>query len=114
MEQSDVKRFIDQVRSDASLQSRLGSATDAEGLVAGVVRLAGESGYSFTAEQVRSELTAGAPRAGATGSELSDSELEAVAGGGFVAMIKCALTIAGGTCNQRGGGIGCLSGTARS
>ena len=68
--------FYQKVMSDAALQSQLKSAPDAQSFVASAVRLGGEHGYTFTAEEVIARL-------GTRDSdvELSDKELEAVAGG---------------------------------
>jgi predicted ribosomally synthesized peptide with nif11-like leader len=111
MSQTEVKRFMDHVQNDPALQSELGLENDANAFIAAVVRLGSARGFSLTPDDVRAEMT---PSSGSTTEALSDAELEAVAGGGFIAMMKCALTISGGTCSRTGGGVGCLSGTARS
>ncbi len=86
--------------SDAALQSQLKSAPDAQSFVATAVRLGREHGYTFTADDVVARL--GRP---ASDVELSDKELEAVAGGyvsygGSALCGYCGKT--SGTCSATG------------
>ena len=69
MSKENLDQFIQKVTDDEQLQSRIGDETDADSLIA----LGAEHGCEFSAD----DLTAGA--------ELSDEELDGVAGGsGFV------------------------------
>ena len=65
MSKENLDQFIQKVTDDEQLQSRIGEEIDADSLIA----LGAEHGCEFTAD----DLTAGA--------ELSDEELDGVAGG---------------------------------
>jgi|TARA_Y100000294_G_scaffold1748_1_gene2057 predicted ribosomally synthesized peptide with nif11-like leader len=65
MSQENLEQFMEQVAGSEKLQARIGDEIDAESLIA----LGVECGFEFTAE----DLT--------TGAELSDGELDEVAGG---------------------------------
>jgi predicted ribosomally synthesized peptide with nif11-like leader len=65
MSKENLDQFIQKVTDDEQLQSRIGEEMDADSLIA----LGAEHGCEFTAD----DLTAGA--------ELSDKELDSVAGG---------------------------------
>ncbi|MGE4634130.1 MAG: Nif11-like leader peptide family RiPP precursor [Arenicellales bacterium] len=65
MSKENLDQFIQKVTDDEQLQSRIGEEIDADSLIA----LGAEHGCEFTAD----DLTAGA--------ELSDKELDGVAGG---------------------------------
>ena len=65
MSKENLDQFIQKVTGDEQLQSRIGEEMDTDAFIA----LGAEHGCEFTAE----ELTAGA--------ELSDEELDGVAGG---------------------------------
>jgi predicted ribosomally synthesized peptide with nif11-like leader len=67
-----VRQFLLAVSSDSALQEKLAVATDTQN----VVGMASECGYSFTAQELKAVLTEANER------ELSDNELDAVAGGG--------------------------------
>lgn len=67
-----VRQFLLAVSSDSRLQEKLTVATDPQN----VVGMASECGYSFTAEELKAVLTEANER------ELSDKELDVVAGGG--------------------------------
>ena len=70
MSEEQLKAFLEKVKADTSLQEKLKAAADAEAVVA----IAKEAGFSISADDLttkaQSEL-----------SELSDQELEGVAGG---------------------------------
>lgn len=114
MTASNIKDFLAIVRSDPDLQESLAGATDIEALVEALRGLAAARGLQFSADDVRAEIMPGPHQSDDGETELSDDELEAISGGGFIAMIKCMLTISGGTCSRTGGGVGCLSGTSRA
>ncbi len=67
MSKENLDQFIQQISDSEELQTRIGDEMDAETLIA----LGAEHGCDFTAD----DLTAGA--------ELSDEELDGVAGGAF-------------------------------
>jgi predicted ribosomally synthesized peptide with nif11-like leader len=72
MSQSEVERFVADLKSDASLREDLqGSAAG----VASVVEFAQSRGYDIGVDEARQYIQA------QTGSELSDAELDHVAGG---------------------------------
>ena len=78
-----VKDFIAALAEDESLQSDLAKALEAENDREAVTELAKSKGYDFTPEELWAEIE----RRQATGdrltnNELTDAELEAVAGGG--------------------------------
>jgi len=70
MSQEDLQKFLEAVRQDSSLQERLQSAADAEAVVA----IAKTASFTLDAEEAR-KVIATVP------TELSDSDLEDVAGG---------------------------------
>ena len=63
-----LKAFLEKVKADTSLQEKLKAASDADAVVA----IAKEAGFSISADDLKS-----------TQSEISDEELEGVAGGHF-------------------------------
>ena len=63
MSEEQLKAFLEKVKADTSLQEKLKAASDADAVVA----IAKEAGFSISAEDYASEL--------------SDEELEGVAGG---------------------------------
>jgi predicted ribosomally synthesized peptide with nif11-like leader len=71
MSTESVTQFFSAVSSDSRLQEKLTIATNPQS----VVGIAKECGYSFTTEELKAVLTTANER------ELSDNELEAVAGG---------------------------------
>ena len=71
MSEEQLKAFIEKVKVDTSLQEKLKAATDADAVVA----IAKESGFVVSADEIKT--TQSAPQ------ELSDEELEGVAGGGL-------------------------------
>ena len=72
MSQENLEQFMEQVAGSEELQARIGDEIDAESLIA----LGVECGFEFTA----ADLT--------TGAELSDGELDEVAGGFGIADLK--------------------------
>jgi predicted ribosomally synthesized peptide with nif11-like leader len=70
MSEEQLKAFLEAVKADAGLQEKLYTAADADAVVA----IAKEVGFMFSADELQ--------RAQAVGEEeLSDEELEGVAGG---------------------------------
>ena len=69
MSEEQLKSFLEAVKADAVLQEKLKAATDADAVVA----IAKESGFVVSADEIKAAQSA--PQ------ELSDEELEGVAGG---------------------------------
>ena len=76
MSQPDVERFYEIARNSEELQALLGAAEDRDSFVQTAVRLGQENGCNFTIEEANEFLNTKHGDA-----ELSDQELEAVAGG---------------------------------
>ena len=68
MSEEQLKSFLEKVKSDTSLQEKLKGAADADEALA----IAKEVGFAITAEDIQSMQSS---------TDLSDDELEAVAGG---------------------------------
>ena len=71
MSEEQLKAFLEKVKADTSLQEKLKAASDADGVVA----IAKEAGFKISAEDLKN-----------TKVELSEEELEGVAGGGFLSF----------------------------
>ena len=76
MSQPDVERFYEIARNSEELQSLLGAAEDRDSFVETAVRLGQENGCNFTLDEANEFLNTKKGDA-----ELSEQELEAVAGG---------------------------------
>jgi predicted ribosomally synthesized peptide with nif11-like leader len=96
MSQSEVERFVADLKSDASLREDLqGSAAG----VASVVEFAQSRGYDIGADEAKQYIQA------QTSSELSDSELDHVAGGkAQPPQVILAATVSGGPSSGSGSG----------
>ena len=70
MSEKQLKAFLEKVKSNTELQDKLKAAASLEA----AVEIAKEAGFAITAEDIRSMQSATV--------ELSDEELEGVAGGG--------------------------------
>ena len=84
-----VNEFLTKVQSDEALQTELAKALEAENDRQAVTDLAQDKGYDFTPEELWAEVQkrqAEAAENQAEG-ELSDQELEAVAGGGTPSIL---------------------------
>ena len=68
MSEEQLKAFLEKVKADTSLQEKLKAASDADAVVA----IARDAGFSISADDLTTKAQ----------SELSDKELEGVAGGG--------------------------------
>jgi predicted ribosomally synthesized peptide with nif11-like leader len=84
---ASVQEFLTAVSSDLSLQEELAMAMNAENDSEAVTALAQSKGYDFTADELSQEI-ASRQAAMPDDSELTDDELEAVAGGGTAAAGK--------------------------
>lgn len=84
MKSQNLEAFFHLVSRDEKLQHELSAAEDAEAFVRAVVRLGREKGCSFSQEQVESALSDARVKRAAKHrerlDELSDEQLEAVAG----------------------------------
>ena len=77
MSEEQLKAFIEKVKADTSLQEKLKAAADIDAVAA----IAKEAGFSISADDINQAQ-----------SELSDKELEGVAGGDSpTACVTCAL-----------------------
>ena len=74
MSAEQLKAFLEKVKSDTSLQEKLKAAGDADA----VVSLAKEEGFSISADDLKNAQ-----------SELSEEELESVAGGNTAVNYTC-------------------------
>ena len=68
MSEEQLKSFLEKVKADTSLQEKLKAAADAEA----ALTIAKEAGFAITAEDIQSMQSS---------TDLSDDELEGVAGG---------------------------------
>ena len=79
MSKESLEQFLSQVAESEELQARIGEETDANTLIA----LGAESGCEFTAEDLQESA------------ELSDEELDGIAGGSLSRVGELALTLPG-------------------
>lgn len=81
-----VQEFLGKVETDEALQAELAKALESENDRQAVTDLADSKGYDFTPEELWTEVQRRQAEAEAKQAEgeLSDEELEAVAGGEFV------------------------------
>ena len=75
MSEDQLNAFLEKVKADTSLKEKLKAASDADGVVA----IAKEAGFKISAEDLKNT------------SELSEEELEGVAGGGYeyLSQLSC-------------------------
>ena len=88
MSEEQLKAFLEKVKGDTSLQEKLKAAADANAVTA----IAKEAGFSISVDDITQAQ-----------SELSDQELEGVAGGDWSAARTCNETVMRG-CNCTEGG----------
>lgn len=55
-EQTELSKFVEQVRSDDALQKRIGEAGTPEQTADGIAELAREEGHSFSRDEILAEL----------------------------------------------------------
>jgi predicted ribosomally synthesized peptide with nif11-like leader len=97
MSEEQLKAFLEAVKADAALQKKLQAATDANAAVA----IAKEAGFVISAEAFKSDSDKRL--------QLSDEDLEGLAGGDNSAYVACYNTFYG-SCVSNGvnkGGMGC-------
>ena len=75
MSEEQLKAFLEKVKGDTSLQEKIKAAADANAVAA----IAKEAGFSISADDLTKAQ-----------SELSEEELEGVAGGNFLMTQLCA------------------------
>ena len=75
MSEDQLKAFLEKVKGDTSLQEKLKAASDADA----VVSIAKEEGFSISIDDIKAQLLELSDEARDV--ELSDEELEGVAGG---------------------------------
>jgi predicted ribosomally synthesized peptide with nif11-like leader len=95
MSTTAVQDFLTKVSEDQALQGELAKALEAENDRQAVTDLANSKGYDFSPDELWAEVQARQAdfeKRQAAG-ELSDEELEAVAGGETALMITAAVTI---------------------
>jgi predicted ribosomally synthesized peptide with nif11-like leader len=79
MNQANVEKFYHEfIQNNPKLQEQLGATESKENFIETAVQLGKENGYIFTAEEVDSFMN---QKSHGVNAELSDLELEAVAGG---------------------------------
>ena len=95
MSTKKVEEFLNNVGEDEALQAELSKALEAENDREAVTALAKSKGYDFSSEELWAEIQkrqAEFNQQEASG-ELSDEELEAVAGGGTPLSIAASISI---------------------
>ena len=83
MTTQQAQQFLDKVAEDESLQQELAKALEAEDDRQATTDLAQAKGYDFTPEELWTEVQKRQMQSENSDGELSDADLEAVAGGGF-------------------------------
>ena len=93
MARENIAIFLQRVAKDAALQEQIKALAgqDAAQAEAAVMKLAAEQGLPFTAEELQA-FAAEEARAATERGDLSDSELEQVAGGGVGKIVLISLT----------------------
>lgn len=82
MSSATLNELFQDVSQDPTLEQQLQEASDRESFVNTIVELSHQKGYSFTPNEADEWLKSMANQSGALG-ELSEDQLEAVAGGGL-------------------------------
>ena len=85
MSEEQLKAFLEKVKADTSLQEKMKAASDADAVVA----IAKSAGFSITTEDLNSDRQ-----------NLTDDELEGVAGGGTAetgcsSLLSCGCKVCG-------------------
>lgn len=94
-----VQEFLTKVGEDEALQKELATALDAENDRQAVTELAESKGYDFTPEELWAEVQkrqVEAEEKQEGDGELSDEELEAVAGGEVLVLTSIAVSVGAG------------------
>jgi predicted ribosomally synthesized peptide with nif11-like leader len=106
MSTKKVEEFLNNVGEDETLQAELSKALESENDREAVTTLAKSKGYDFSSEELWAEIQKRQAELNEqeAGGELSDEELEAVAGGATPAVPYVIATIVGSV-TSAGGGI---------
>mgnify|MGYP003952798603 CR=1 FL=1 len=81
MSEEQLKAFLEKVKGDTSLQEKLKAAADSDAVLA----IAKEAGFSISADDLTTKAQ----------SELSEEELEGVAGGAELGLAGCRVRYSG-------------------
>jgi len=95
MATASVQEFLDQVGQDPALQGDLMKALDADNDRESVTALAQTKGYEFSSDELWAEVQNRQAALQASG-ELSEEDLEAVAGGVTLTFIHGVASVGGG------------------
>ena len=88
MSEEQLKAFLEELKGDTSLQEKLKAAADSDAVLA----IAKESGFMISVDDLNNAQ-----------SELSEEELEAVAGGGCVTSMRYVASIIGKLFDRKAG-----------
>ncbi len=91
MATNDFTHFLDIVSKSPALQAELNATTDAEEFAVTAIRLASDAGLHFSTADVAKVMVAEAAEV-TESLELSDEQLDAVAGGSGTCVVSCAVT----------------------
>ncbi len=93
MSMSAVQEFLTKVSEDQALQEQIAKAMESDNDRQSVTDLARSKGFDFTADELGQEISnrEAEARQKAEAGELSDDELEAVAGGGASIVVKLSI-----------------------
>jgi predicted ribosomally synthesized peptide with nif11-like leader len=89
---SHVQSFLEQVTKDTSLQEELATAMEAENDRQAVTDLAQSKGYEFSSDELCQEIQARQAELQRQQDELSEEELEAIAGGEVLLVASAVAT----------------------
>lgn len=100
-----VQEFLDKVGQDQALQAELGQAMEAENDREAVTELGKSKGYNFSPEELWAEVQKRQAESQKTiqAGELSDAELEEVAGGATPTTVALTIVSAGGVASASAG-----------
>ncbi|MGL5874044.1 MAG: Nif11-like leader peptide family natural product precursor [Xenococcaceae cyanobacterium] len=76
-----VNQFMQKVSEDTSLQSELAKVSGSQTELQNIIDLGGKYGYEFTPEELSKEIQSRQSASQQSDGEISEKELEAVAGG---------------------------------
>jgi len=98
MSHTKVEDFLNKVGEDEALQAELSKALESENDREAVTALAKSKGYEFSSEELWAEIQKRQAEFNQkeTAGELSDEELEAVAGGVTPTVVITSITVAAG------------------
>jgi predicted ribosomally synthesized peptide with nif11-like leader len=107
MSNPKVEEFLNKIGEDSSLQTELAQALESDNDRQAVTALAKSKGYEFSSDELWAEVQKRQAELSTnqTAGELSDAELEAVAGGITPTFIISGITVAAGV-GGAGAGIG--------